>query len=304
MTDVVCLSASVDLEALFSEAFARCAPELRLVTPDAQFALAYDPPGDAFERFPELRLICAWGAGVDGLLRHPGLPDDLPIKRMTDPSQAQMMAAFAAYWVTGWQRRMWDYDTQQAGKIWREVARVAPEEFPVGILGYGRMGAAIGAGLSALGFPVTAWASRARVEGPVRILDGAAGFDAVIGESAAVINVLPLTEATRGVLNAGAFARMREDAILIQLGRGAHLVEPDLLAALDAGRPGLAALDVTAVEPLPEHSPLWTHPKVRITPHVASTASPDGVARSVAEGIAAFERGEAPDGLVDRSRAY
>ena len=120
----------------------------------------------------------------------------------------------------------------------------------------------------------------------------------------ALINVLPLTPDTSGILNATAFAKMRDDAILIQIARGAHLVEPDLIAALNAGRPAMAALDVMKTEPLPADSPLWSHPRILLTPHVASSASLPGVARSVAEGIKAQQRGETPDGLVDRRRGY
>ena len=308
---IVCLSEAFDFIAMFGEAFARQAPGLRLVAPEdvtdpgaVRYALVHDPAPDAFRLFHGLRLVCAWGAGVDNLLQHPGLPAGLPVKRMTDPGQARMMADFAAYYVTGWQRRMFGYPAQQARKEGRDINWTPPAEFPVGILGFGRMGAAIGEALRALGFPVTAWAGRARAEGGIEVLAGEAGFGRVVSDSAALINVLPLTRETEGILGAGVFARMRADAILIQLARGAHLVEPDLLAALDAGRPALAALDVFRTEPLPKESPLWTHPKVMITPHVASAADPDAVARSVAEGVRAVEAGETPAGIVDRARGY
>jgi len=310
-TDVVCLSEGHDLKTMFSAAFAEHAPRLRLLDPGeasvpsaVRFALAHDPSPDAFARFSGLRLISAWGAGVDGLLLHPGLPRDVALRRMIDPAQARMMAAFAAYYVTGWQRRMFDYPGQQAARQWRQVNATLPQDFPVGLLGHGRMGRAISAALTAMGFPVTAWAGRARNRDGVRVVAGADGFHTVISASAALINVLPLTPETRGILSAPAFARMRDDAILIQLARGAHLVEPDLIAALDAGRPALAALDVMATEPLPADHPLWSHPRVMLTPHVASAASLPGMARWVDEGIAAIERGETPEGLVDHARGY
>jgi len=311
MVDIVCLSEGFDLKPMFIEAFARHAPGLRLLNPEEvtapgaiRYALAHDPAPDAFRVFNGLRLICAWGAGVDGLLLHPGLPRDVLLKRMTDPAQAQMMASFAAYYVTGWQRRMFSYPGQQARREWHEVNATLPQDFPVGILGYGKMGAAIGAGLAALGFPVTAWASRARTKDGVRIVAGPSGFAQVISHSLALINVLPLTPETRGILGAGVFARMPSEAILIQLARGAHLLEPDLIAALDAGRPAMAALDVMAQEPLPADSPLWAHPRIMLTPHIASAASPAGVAQSVAEGIASHGRGEPVDGLVDLDKGY
>ncbi len=310
-TDVVCLSEGFDLKTLHEASFAAHAPHLRLLNPEdvrdpaaIRFALAHDPAPDAFDRFPGLALSCTWGAGVDGLMLHPGLPRRLAIKRMTDPGQARMMAAFAAYYVTGWHRRMFDYPALQAQRMWEPVNWTLPADFPVGILGYGKMGSAIARALAAMGYPVTAWASRGRPAPDARVVAGEEGLDRVLRESAALVNVLPLTPETDSLLNAGAFARMRDDVILIQIGRGEHIVEADLLAALDAGRPALAALDVARTEPLPPDSPLWTHPRILLTPHVASTASDASVARSVAEGIAAVLAGEVPDGIVDRTRGY
>lgn len=309
--DLVCLSEQFDLKSRFADAFARQAPWLRLLSPPevrdpgaVAFAFAHDPAPDAFETFANLRLVCSWGAGVDGLLTHPGLPPDLPVQRMTDPGQAQMMAAFAAFYVTGWQRRMFDYPALQARREWRDLNWVTPAAFPVGVLGFGNMGRAIAGGLAGLGFPVTAWAGRARTAGGIRVVSGTKGLDKVLGASRALVNVLPLTPGTVGILNAVTLAKMRDDALLIQLARGAHLVEPDLIAALDAGRPARAALDVASVEPLPPDSPLWSHPGVMLTPHVASAADPDAVARSVAGGIRAVLEGRSPDALVDRSRGY
>lgn len=309
--DVVCLSEGFDLKALHEASFAAHAPHLRLLNPAEvrdpaaiRFALAHDPAPDAFDRFSGLVLACTWGAGVDGLMLHPGLPEGLAVKRMTDPGQAAMMAAFAAYYVTGWHRRMFDYPALQARRQWTPVNWTLPADFPVGILGYGKMGGSVARAMAAMGYPVTAWASRARSAPDAEVVSGGEGLDRVLRESAALINVLPLTPETDGLLNAGAYARMRDDAILIQIGRGEHVVEADLLAALDAGRPALAALDVARTEPLPEDSPLWTHPRIMLTPHAASTASEAGVARSVADGIAAFLAGEVPEGLVDRMRGY
>ncbi|RVT84073.1 glyoxylate/hydroxypyruvate reductase A [Rhodobacteraceae bacterium CCMM004] len=307
---VVCLSERFDLKALFGAAFAGHAPGLELCRPEeadaaaVRHAFVYDPGPQDFARFPALELACSWGAGVDALLLHPGLPDRLAVKRMTDPEQARQMAGFAVYNVVGWSRRLWDYPARQSAARWEETPTVAPSDFPVGILGMGNMGRACAAALRGLGYPVMGWAGRARREGGIEIVSGDGGLAYVAQTSAAVICVLPLTAATRGLLNAAVFADMRSDAILIQLGRGAHLNEPDLIAALDAGRPAMAALDVFQTEPLPPDDPLWRHPRVRVTPHIASAASPENVARSIAAGIAAWERGERPEGLVDRAQGY
>ena len=311
MTSIVCLSRSYDLKGEFAGAFQSVAPGVRLLRPDevedrssVRVAFAHDPAPGAFDPYPGLELVCSWGAGVDRLAAHPGLGPQITLCRMIDPGQAEMMAAFAAYYVTAWHRGMFDYPAQQASRLWRQVNWTPNADMPVAVLGYGKMGAAIGRGLCALGYPVRGWAGTGRVVDGVEVLAGRDGFEDLLRSSAAVINVLPLTEATEGIIDANAFSLMRSDAILIHLGRGAQLVEDDLIAALDAGRPGLAALDVFAREPLPETHPFWAHPKVRVTPHAASTASNTAVARSVAQAVTDYLAGRRPAGIVDRERGY
>ena len=223
---------------------------------------------------------------------------------MVNPEQARMMAEFAIWYITGWHRRMWSYAPQQSAGIWQVINLATPSDFPVGLLGYGNMGKTLAAALGVLGFPVTAYAGSPREGGEVRVVSGPDGLSQIARTSSAVVNLLPLTDQTRGILCTGFFERMRDDAILIQLGRGGHLIEEDLLAALDNNRPAMAALDVTATEPLPADHPFWSHGKVMLTPHVASESDPATAARVIAEGILNFERGEAPVGLVDRQKGY
>ena len=310
-TPLVCLCTRADIPAMFGAAFDE-GTDLRLVHPAEvpdpaaiRFAIGFEPSEEQLRAFPNLALIASIGAGADGMLENPALPPDLPVLRMVNPAQADMMASYAAYHVIGWHRRMWDYEAQQAERLWRWLdVLVMPQDVPVGILGYGHLGARIGAVLSGLGYPVTAWATRPRQDGPVRVTAGEEALHALLATSRAVVNVLPLTPATRGLLGRDAFARMRPDAILIQIGRGEHVVTAELCAALDAGRPGCAVLDVMEGEPLPPESPLWTQPRLRITPHMASFNAPSFVAGFVAEGIRRFEAGEDPEGLIDRARGY
>ncbi len=311
MTDIVCLSPGHDLKAYFEKDFARDAPELRLLRPDEvgdpgaiEYALVHAPGPDDFKPFPNLRMLCSWGAGVDALMRHPALPEGVVINRMTDPGQAEMMAAFAIHYVTGWHRGMFRYPADQAAKRWVENDWTPNAAVTVGILGYGKMGAAIGRAARVLGYPVQAWASRARVEDGVEVMSGEDAFDALVREARVLVNVLPLTEATTAILNAELFAKMRDDALLVQLARGAHLVEADMIPALDAGRPAAAALDVFATEPLPQDHPFWTHPKIMVTPDAGSAAMNDGVVRAIMRAIAADRNGEQPEGFVDRARGY
>jgi len=308
--DLVCLCEQYDLKEMYGAGFAAY-PWIRLVFPDEvtdpaaiRHALAFRPAPDGFDPYPNLKLVCGGGAGVDALLAHPGLRPDMALTRMVNPEQARMMAAFALWYVTGWQRRMWDYGTQQHAEVWRTVNLTTPSEFPVGLLGFGNMARPLTQALTALGYPVTALAREPHDGGSVRVVTGAEGLAEIARTSQALVNLLPLTAETRSILSAGFFAQMRDDAILIHLGRGGHLVEADLLAALDRGRPAMAALDVMAAEPLPPGHPFWHHPRIMLTPHVASESDPATGARIIAEAILAFERGERPAGLVDRARGY
>jgi glyoxylate/hydroxypyruvate reductase A len=309
--DLVCLCEQYDLKELFGSGFTTGYPWINLVYPEEvtdpaaiRYALAFRPGLCAFDPYPNLKLVSGGGAGVDALLEHPGLRPEISISRMVNPEQACMMAEFAVWYIAGWHRRMWGYAPQQAAGTWRTINLATPSDFPVGLLGFGNMGKTLADALCALGFPVTAYAGSPRDGGEVQVVSGPDGLAQVASTSLAIINLLPLTEQTRGILCAGFFAQMRDDAILIQLGRGGHLVEEDLLAALDNNRPAMAALDVTATEPLPAGHPFWSHGKVMLTPHVASESDPADAARVIAEGILRFERGEAPEGLVDRQKGY
>ncbi len=308
---VVCLCDTYDLKAFFGKGFTEATPELELLRPDevadphaVRHAFAFWPGPDAFSLFPNVRLVCTPGAGVDGLVGHPGLRSDHRVVRMLNPEQGRMMAGFAAYHVVGWHRDMWGYPGQQAREEWVHRDLTPPGRFPVGVLGFGEMGRAIAEGIAGLGYPVTAWATRERPHDAVRVVAGEAGLATLLSESRAVINVLPLTPETRGLLDAGRLSAMRPDAMLLQIGRGAHLVQEALIPALDAGRPGLAVLDVTEPEPLPKGHPLWRHPRVRITPHVASLNPPDVIARSIRRSIRLFDAGDPVPGTVDMSRGY
>lgn len=308
---VVCLCDQYDIKAQLGPAFAAQGAGISLLRPSEvtapeaiRHAIAIRPGPSAFDPYPNLALVCCGGAGVDALLAHPGLRPGVAITRMTDPGQARMMAGFALYYVVGWHRRMWGYPGQQAAEKWEALDWTPPGEFPVGVLGHGKMGQAVARSLVGLGYPVMAWARHAAPVCEVEVVTGPAGLARLAGRCRAVVNTLPLTPETRGILSAAFFRQMAEDAILIQIGRGGHLVEEDLIAGLAAGRPALAALDVTAVEPLPRGHPFWQHPKIMLTPHVASEAAPADAARAIAAAIRKFEAGEVPEGLVDRRRGY
>lgn len=309
--DVVCLCELYDLKQFFGEHFATDNPWVNLLLPDEvsspesiRHAVAFSPGLSAFDPYPNLQLVSSAGAGVDALLDHPGLKRDVAVSRVIVAEQARMIAAFAIWFIVGWQRRMWEYPPLQAASRWEPINRTPPSAFPVGILGYGKIGSSLARTLCTLGYPVTAYGSTSKKGERVTVLSGSEALVEMAKNSAAIVNVLPLTPHTKGILSASFFRNMRSDAILIHLGRGAHLVEEDLITALDEGRPAMAALDVFAAEPLPVSHPFWQHRKILLTPHVAGDADFRKAAQFIAAGIAQFENGRAPDGFVDRKRGY
>jgi len=309
--NVVCLCARYNLKELFGEHFATNNPWINLLLPEEvsspksiQHALAFSPEPNAFEPYPNLRLVSCTGAGVDALLNNPSLKADVEVSRVIVAKQAQMVAAFAMWYIHGWQRRMWKYTSLQSAKDWQPINYTPPSIFPVGILGCGEIGGTLARALQTLGYPVTAFGNRARVEGNLTILSGSKGLTELAKKSCAIVNLLPLTEGTHSLLAAEFFAKMRDDAILIHLGRGAHLVEDDLISALEQGRPAIAALDVFIDEPLPTRHPFWKHEKIMLTPHVAGYADYSVIAQFIADGICQFEKGHSPEGAVDRERGY
>lgn len=309
--ELVCLCDNYDLKDIFSSGFEDDYPWISLVNPDEvsdplaiRHAFAFNPGSDAFRPYPNLCLISCAGAGVDALLKHSGVAQGVGIARVKLEEQAEMIAAFAMWHIIGWQRKLLDYPLQQRRKNWSVINRTPPSRFPVGILGYGHLGGTLARRLHDLNYPVTAYGSKSRHDDGIKVVSGTEGLAQIAKSNRAVVNLLPLTDATAGVLSSGFFAAMRDDAIIINLGRGGHLIDSDLIAALDNGRPAIAALDTFLVEPLPEDHPFWDHDRITITPHVAGNAEQSDVCKFVADGIAQFERGEQPDGIVDRDRGY
>ena len=253
-------------------------------------------------RYPKLRTILSVSAGVEQFLR--GDYPDVPIVRMSDPAMADEMAAYAVHWVVHFHRRMATYLELQTASEWRPIRTVDAHGFPVGILGYGMMGRRVGDALARLGYPLGAWTRSGGQNPGVTHFRGSDGLDQMLGVSAAVINILPLTPDTEGLMNAERFARFRRGALYMSMGRGGTTVEADLLAALDRGPLRTAVLDVTTAEPLPPGSPLWSHPRVRITPHASGFTRARTAAPLVAANVRRIRRGEQPFPLYDPQRGY
>lgn len=288
-------------------------PRLTLLSPDevtdpAQVtcALAWAPAADAFAPWPNLKLVGSIAAGVDSLLACPSLKPEVIVTRVRDDAQADEMAGFAAFHVVWHHRGMGRFRANQATKSWVRSHRPAkPSETVVGVLGYGLMGRAVARAVAAMGFRVIAAARSGGEPAPgVEVVAGPDAIGQVAERAAILVNVLPLTEQTRDVLNADLFARMPKGAALVQIGRGEHMVEEDLLAALDGGHLSGASLDVFRKEPLPADHPFWTHPAVFVTPHKASDTTREETIRQLADAAEALSLGRVPDNRVDRRQGY
>ena len=258
-------------------------------------ALVANPPAGALRGLPGLRLIQSLWAGVDRLLADPGVPRDVPLARMVDPAMNDAMAQAAAWAVLGLHRDYFDYLAQQRERLWKQQAtprRAA--DIAVAILGLGEMGRRCAQALAHHGYAVSGW----------RRADGEGALAPLLAKADIVVNLLPLTPATRGLFDAAAFASMRRGACFVNLARGAHVVDADLIAALDDGRIGRAVLDVFDPEPLPAAHPYWTHPRVTVLPHIAAPTDPRTAAPIAAANVRALRAGRPLAHLVDRERGY
>ncbi|MES2993085.1 MAG: glyoxylate/hydroxypyruvate reductase A [Pseudomonadota bacterium] len=257
-----------------------------------EIALVANPPVGSLRGLPNLRLIQSLWAGVDRLLDDASVPVDVPLARMVDPAMNETMAQTALWAVAGLQRGFFDYAAQQRAGVWRQHPLRRADEFAVTVLGAGQMGQATARRLAEQGHPVTVWR---RDAGPL---------DAALAKADAVVNLLPLTPQTHGLFDARMLAQMPRGASLLNFARGAHVVEADLLAALDSGHLRRAVLDVFATEPLPPAHPFWSHPAITVLPHIAAPTDPLSAAVIAARNVEALRNGQALQNVVDRTRGY
>lgn len=269
-----------------------------------EYALVWQPEPGLLASLPNLRLIVGLGAGVDHVLRDPELPKNVPLVRLVDPYMTDAMSEYIALSVLRLHRQDLDYLAQQRTGRWEEREQKNAAERPVGILGFGTLGQDAGRKLKALGFPVAGWSRNGKNVAGFATYAGPSGLDALLGASEILVCLLPLTPETTGILNAAAFARLPQGAGLVNAGRGGHLVEEDLIPALDSGRLSGAVLDVFREEPLPPDHPFWHHPRIIVTPHVAAETHPSTAAPIIAEAIRQCEAGRPIANRVDPTRGY
>lgn len=274
----------------------------------ADYALVWHPPVEMLQG-RDLKAVFALGAGVDSILSklkaHPEmLPLSIPLFRLEDTGMGLQMQEYAVSQVLHWFRRFDDYQAQKLETRWQPLPEYTHEEFTVGIMGAGVLGSKVAESLLAWGFPVRVW-SRSRKEWPnVTSFAGVGEMGDFLRETRVLINLLPNTPETVGIINHALLEQLQDSSYLLNLARGVHVNEDDLLRALENNKLKGAMLDVFSREPLPVESPLWRHPRVAMTPHVAAVTRPQEAIAYISKTISGLERGEVVTGQVDRARGY
>lgn len=271
---------------------------------DVEVALAWKPKPGLLATFRNVKMIVSLGMGVDHLLADDKLPRGVPITRIMDEGLVGQMSEYAIYWALRHHRDIDKYAASQRAKVWK------PEEFVdtihrrVGVMGLGTIGQDTAGKFAALGFPTAGWSRTAKTIAGIETFSGVEGLSAFLARTDILVDVLPLTRQTRGVLNANAFGLLPKGAYLINMARGGHVVDDDLLAALDSGQLSGAALDVFNAEPLPPDHPYWSHPKVHVTPHIAGATNPRTASPGVIENIKRLRSGRPLINTVDPDSGY
>ena len=300
MKVVLCGDFDADAQRDWQAALAAAMPEAdwldlnqaRLAGMAVQAAVVANPAPGSLQGLPGLRLIQSLWAGVDRLLADATLPHEVPVARMVDPAMTAAMAETALWAVLALHRGFFAYAQRQRQTLWQPHAQRRADEVRVLVLGQGQMGAAAAARLSQQGYVVRGW----RREGPA--------LHGCLAQSDIVINLLPLTPATRGLLDSWFFAALPPKASVVNLGRGAHVVDADLLAALDSGHLRHAVLDVFHTEPLPADHRYWAHPRVTVLPHAAALTDLRSAAAVAVANLRALRDGRPLAHRVDRQRGF
>ena len=270
---------------------------------EIHYFAAWQPPSDLLSRFPELQVIFATSAGVDQF-EPARLPETVELVRMLDPGITQGIIEYLCFAVLALHRQMPLYLTQQQKQQWHAHALLPAAQRRVGIMGLGNLGSAALDSLRPFGFALSGWSrSPKRIEG-VHCFAGQQQLPEFLAQCDLLVCLLPLTEETRGILGAETFAALPRGAQLINLGRGAHLKEDDLLAALDSGQLQHAIIDVLNAEPPPDDHPFWHHPRIWLTPHIGAMTSPHSAFAVLLDNLRRHQRGEAMHGRVDRNASY
>jgi glyoxylate/hydroxypyruvate reductase A len=309
MNTVALLSRDEHLLEQLQAAFERSAPQLTAVLADdpraveAQIAACWFPLPGSLAALPNLQVIHSIAAGIDHLQHDPSCPD-LPVCRVVDPGHRQGMTEYVRWAVIHFHRGFDQVLQQQKKQHWQRPLQRPARQFRIGVMGLGSLGSAIAQDLASAGYEVRGWARSAKELPGVQTYAGAEKMIPFLNDVELLINLLPLTHETRGILNQTTFEHLANGAALINVGRGGHLNIADLQQALETGKLRGAVLDVFDQEPLPSDHPLWTTPGVTITPHMASAASHDCIAEQMAENFRRLNAGESLLNCADRNLGY
>jgi len=263
-----------------------------------EIAIVANPPPASLGHLPQLRLIQSVWAGVERLLADPSVPTQVPLARMVDPAMNEAMAQTALWAVIALHRGFFTVQAQQRQALWQPPVQRRAQDWHVLVLGTGELGHSVASALQSLGYAVSGWGRQSAQ------VQGQAALAGALAQADTVINLMPLTVETAGFFNASRLAQFKRGASLVNLARGAHVLESDLLAALDAGHLQHAVLDVFNTEPLPTEHVFWRHPRVTVLPHTAAQTDPDSAAAVVAANVRALRAGQPLRHLVDRRRGY
>ena len=291
-------------------AFARELPEASLevwaedLPPGADYAVVWGPGPRLFDTQQSLRAVFNLGAGVDALMRIANLPRELPVVRLGDAGMSVQMAEYVCQAVTRFARGLVTHELEMREGRWNQRMPKRRCDFPVGVMGLGAIGERVARALVNFEYPVFGWSRTQRSIDGVTAFTGPEQLDLFLKSTRILVCALPLTPDTTGILSRANLEKLQPDGYLINVGRGAHLIEKDLMALLDAKRLAGATLDVFQTEPLPAEHALRRYPNVTLTPHVSAVTILEDSVAQIAGKIMKLERGEAIDGMVDRKRGY
>lgn len=312
MTTLLLRLSDVD-EAGWARRYAAALPEVKVVRQTdsydpagVDYLFVWKPKADAFEDLTNLKAVLSLGAGVDALLKHPGLPDR-PLVRFIDSDLTQRMTDYVVAQVSMHHRQFVRFKRDQAAHRWKQLYPPAASETSVGVMGLGEIGMDAVHKLKGLGFTVLGWSRSLKSIDGVRTFN-AGGLDAFLAETDILVCLLPLTPDTTGILNYQLFSKLRRKLdggpVIVNAARGGHQVETDIVRALNDGTLGAASLDVFQTEPLPDDSPLWDLDNCFVTPHIAAISTIDAGVRYFSRIIREHEAGKPLPNVVDRSRGY
>ena len=273
--------------------------------PDAvTYSVLWRPATGAMKPFRNLKAIVSLGAGIDHVLADEQLPIHVPIIRTVGTDLTQRMKEYVALHVLRHHRELPAIQANQARQLWEQIVVPPAPQRRVGVMGLGNLGAAAADLLKQIGFEVRGWSRSPKDLPGIQCFSGSEGFGAFLEGTEILVCLLPLTESTRGILNADTFNRLKRGASIVNAARGPHLVDSDLVDALNSGQISSATLDVFHVEPLPKTHPFWTNPKITVTPHVASLIDAPTGSKIVAKNIRTFQETGTVADLADAKRGY